>query len=79
MNPTGRFADRAADYAIGRPSYPEAAIDALFEGLGDPREVLAADVGAGTGISSRLLAARGAQVLAIEASRPASKRRASIW
>jgi SAM-dependent methyltransferase len=66
MNPTGRFADRAADYAIGRPSYPEAAIDALFEGLGDPREVLAADVGAGTGISSRLLAARGAQVLAIE-------------
>jgi SAM-dependent methyltransferase len=66
MNPTGRFADRAADYVVGRPSYPDAAIDALFDGLGDPREVLVADVGAGTGISSRLLAARGAHVLAIE-------------
>jgi SAM-dependent methyltransferase len=63
---TERFADRAADYAAGRPSYPAAALDALFEGLGDPRDVLAADLGAGTGISSRLLAERGAQVLAIE-------------
>jgi SAM-dependent methyltransferase len=34
--------------------------------LGDPAGVLVADVGAGTGISSRLLAARGARVLAIE-------------
>jgi len=66
MNPTGRFADRAADYVVGRPSYPDAAIDALLAGLGDPRDVVVADVGAGTGISSRLLAARGAQVLAIE-------------
>jgi SAM-dependent methyltransferase len=66
MNPTGRFADRATDYVVGRPSYPDAAIDVLFEGLGDPADVLVADVGAGTGISSRLLAARGARVLAIE-------------
>jgi ubiquinone/menaquinone biosynthesis C-methylase UbiE len=66
MNPTGRFADRAADYVVGRPSYPDAAIGALFEDLGDPADVLVADIGAGTGISSRLLAARGARVLAIE-------------
>jgi SAM-dependent methyltransferase len=66
VNPTGRFANRAADYVAGRPSYPGAAIDALFEGLGDPREMLVADIGAGTGISSRLLAAHGAQVIAIE-------------
>jgi SAM-dependent methyltransferase len=63
---TERFADRAADYVTGRPSYPAAALDALFDGLGDARDVLAADLGAGTGISSRLLAERGAQVLAIE-------------
>ena len=31
-----------------------------------PRDVFAADLGAGTGISSRLLAERGAHVLAIE-------------
>jgi SAM-dependent methyltransferase len=63
---TERFADRAADYVTGRPSYPAAALDALFDGLGDASDVLAADLGAGTGISSRLLAGRGAQVLAIE-------------
>jgi SAM-dependent methyltransferase len=69
MSFTERFADRAADYAAGRPSYPVAALDALFDGLGDPRDVLAADFGAGTGISSRLLADRGAQVFAIEPNR----------
>jgi len=63
---TERFGDRAADYVAGRPSYPAAAIDALFDGLGDPHAVFAADLGAGTGISSVLLAERGAQVLAVE-------------
>ena len=66
MSFTGRFGDRATDYVAGRPSYPPAALDALFDGLGDADDVLAADLGAGTGISSRLLAGRGAQVLAIE-------------
>lgn len=66
MSFTERFADRATDYAAGRPSYPAEAIDALFGGLGDPYEVTIADLGAGTGISSRLLAARGAHVFAIE-------------
>jgi SAM-dependent methyltransferase len=70
MSFTERFSERATDYAAARPSYPEAAIDALFEGLGDPREVVAADLGAGTGISSRLLAARGAHVIAIEPNEP---------
>jgi SAM-dependent methyltransferase len=66
VNPTTRFGDRADDYAAGRPSYPDAALDVLFEGLGDPADVYVADLGAGTGISSRLLADRGARVLAIE-------------
>lgn len=69
MSFTGRFTDRAGAYAAGRPSYPPAAIDALLDGLGDPAELLIADFGAGTGISSRLLAERGAQVLAIEPNR----------
>ncbi|MEG4498505.1 class I SAM-dependent methyltransferase [Microcoleus sp. F10-C6] len=66
MNPLGRFDDRAADYVKYRPSYPAAAIDAILEGLGEPSRLAAADVGAGTGISSRLLAERGLRVLAIE-------------
>ncbi|HTM58127.1 MAG TPA: class I SAM-dependent methyltransferase [Candidatus Udaeobacter sp.] len=64
MNPTLRFSDRAADYVRYRPDYPAAAIDAILEGLATP--VVAADVGAGTGISARLLADRGVRVIAIE-------------
>jgi SAM-dependent methyltransferase len=66
MNPQGRFSDRAEDYARYRPSYPSEAIDCILEGLGEPNSLIAADIGAGTGISSRLLADRGIQVIAIE-------------
>lgn len=66
MNPLNRFSDRAADYVKYRPSYPIAAIDLILEGLQSTSQPIAADVGAGTGISSRLLAKRGVKVLAIE-------------
>ena len=65
MNPHTRFADRAGDYAKYRPSYPEAAIASILQGLGNASQ-LVADMGAGTGISSRLLAQQGVQVLAVE-------------
>jgi ubiquinone/menaquinone biosynthesis C-methylase UbiE len=61
-----RFGSRAPSYAAFRPSYPPAAIDAVLHGLGDPSKLTIADVGAGTGISSRLFARRGAKVIAIE-------------
>ena len=66
MNPLGRFSDRATDYVKYRPSYPVAAIDTVLAGLGEPSQLTAADIGAGTGISSRLLAERAVRVLAIE-------------
>jgi SAM-dependent methyltransferase len=66
MNPLSRFSDRVADYVKYRPSYPAAAIDIILEGLESPSQLVAADIGAGTGISSRLLAERGVRVLAIE-------------
>jgi len=66
MNPTGRFSARAADYARFRPDYPAAAWDAVLEGMGDPAALTAADIGAGTGISSRALAERGLRVIAVE-------------
>jgi SAM-dependent methyltransferase len=65
LNPTGRFTDRTDDYVKYRPSYPREAIDAIIEGL-TPSGATAADVGAGTGISARLLADRGLSVVAIE-------------
>jgi SAM-dependent methyltransferase len=38
----------------------------MFTGLGDPRALVVADLGAGTGISSRLIAERGPFVYAVE-------------
>jgi SAM-dependent methyltransferase len=61
-----RFDDRADDYVRYRPSYPAAAIDAILDGLGRPARIVAADVGAGTGISARLLGDRGVRVFAVE-------------
>ncbi len=63
-----RFNDRAVDYVKYRPTYPAGAIDAILDGLGPPLSLVAADLGAGTGISSRLLGDRGVRVIAIEPS-----------
>ncbi len=72
MDPTIRFSKRAEDYARYRPSYPADAIAAVLDGFTKPR---VADLGAGTGISSVLLADAGAHVFAIE---PNAAMRASI-
>jgi hypothetical protein len=66
--PTERFSDRAGDYAKHRPTYPNEAIDAAVGGLkqGD----WAADIGAGTGISTCLLLGRNINVHAIEPNGP---------
>jgi SAM-dependent methyltransferase len=66
MNPQTRFDDRAEDYAQYRPGYPIEAIAAILATVSDAVPLLAADIGAGTGISSRLLADQGVQVWAIE-------------
>lgn len=66
LQPLERFSSRALDYARYRPSYPAAAIDTILRGIGPPHQLLIADIGAGTGISSRLFAERGARVLALE-------------
>lgn len=68
MNATGRFSDRADDYARFRPSYPAEAIDTVLDGLdgAEGAPLRAVDLGAGTGIASRLLADRGVRVVAVE-------------
>ncbi len=74
MNPQERFGNLADAYVAARPSYPAEAVDAIIAGLGDAATLTVADLGAGTGISSRLIASRGPRVLAIE---PNAKMRAA--
>jgi SAM-dependent methyltransferase len=69
---TTRFGARAGDYALYRPSYPREAVTAVLDGFRTPD---VADIGAGTGISSVLLADAGARVFAVE---PNANMRASI-
>ena len=69
---TTRFSARAGDYALYRPSYPREAIAAVLDSFTTPD---VADVGAGTGISSVLLADAGAHVFAVE---PNANMRGSI-
>ncbi|MFN2460421.1 MAG: class I SAM-dependent methyltransferase [Candidatus Velthaea sp.] len=64
MSFDARFSGRATAYAASRPDYGTDALDFILAKLTFP--VVAADLGAGTGISSRLLAARGAHVIAVE-------------
>lgn len=71
MAEQSRFNTVAVQYAAGRPNYPAALFDALSADLGRSLDgVDALDLGAGTGIASRQLAARGAHVTALELSGP---------
>ncbi|MEV7386897.1 class I SAM-dependent methyltransferase [Streptomyces sp. NPDC091215] len=61
------FNAAAAQYAANRPSYPSALLDAVEEEAGRPLAgARVVDVGAGTGIATALLHARGADVVAVE-------------
>jgi trans-aconitate methyltransferase len=57
------FGEAAEQYDRTRPTYPTDLIDYLVDD--EPKQVL--DVGCGTGIAARLLAARGCHVLGLEA------------
>ena len=59
------FGAAAAHYDAVRPSYPPAAVDWPLAPLG-PGRARVADIGAGTGIMTRLLHAAGHEVIAVE-------------
>jgi SAM-dependent methyltransferase len=65
----GVFGSVAETYDAMRPDYPPQLFDALESVMGQPLlRADVVDVGAGTGISSRALAGRGAHVVAVEPS-----------
>lgn len=66
MDSTSIFTDRAKEYAQYRSSHPTEAIAGILEGLSSPSQLVAADIGAGTGIGSRLLGDYGVRVIAVE-------------
>lgn len=63
---TERFSDRVADYIRYRPDYPHVLLDWLQDELGVANDLHIADVGAGTGISSKLFLDAGYRVTAVE-------------
>ncbi|MGL6337727.1 MAG: class I SAM-dependent methyltransferase [Waterburya sp.] len=65
-NPLSYFSERGEDYEKYRPIHPASAIDAILSGLNSSTQLIAADIGAGTGIGARLLADRGVRVMAVE-------------
>lgn len=75
---TQRFSNRVADYVRYRPGYPPALLDWLHHDMGVPTETLVADIGAGTGISTRLFLAAGHPVIAVEPN-AAMRNAADAW
>jgi SAM-dependent methyltransferase len=69
------FASAADVYERARPSYPAESVAWLAERVGLRRGTVVADVGAGTGKLTRLLAATGARVIAVE---PVAEMRAKL-
>ncbi len=73
-DPTQRFSDRVETYVRARPGYPDGVVRVLRERAGLEPGTVVADVGAGTGIFTRVLLAAGAVVLAIEPNAPMRER-----
>ena len=61
-----RFTGKADLYNKFRPSYPKELLDYLYSEVGFSADSVIADIGAGTGIFSRLLLERGSRVFGVE-------------
>ncbi|TAM27744.1 MAG: class I SAM-dependent methyltransferase, partial [Rhodanobacter sp.] len=66
LQSTERFSDRVTDYVRYRPNYPAALRDWLHHEQGVTSDWQVADIGAGTGISSKLFLDAGHAVTAVE-------------
>lgn len=75
---TERFTDRVADYVKYRPGYPVQLMAFLHEACGVAPGARVADIGAGTGISSKMLLDAGHLVVAVEPN-AAMREAAEAW
>ncbi len=66
LSPTERFSSRVADYVRYRPDYPAALLPWLHGEMGVAAGARVADIGAGTGISSKTFLDAGHEVVAVE-------------
>ncbi|RJX41382.1 class I SAM-dependent methyltransferase [Paenibacillus pinisoli] len=66
MDNKERFTNRVDNYVLYRPTYPGEALDFMYGKLGFGPDSVIADLGAGTGIFSRLLLERGSRVIGVE-------------
>ncbi|MFL9872067.1 class I SAM-dependent methyltransferase [Paraburkholderia megapolitana] len=75
---TQRFTDRVADYVKYRPTYPRDVVDFLHGECGVAGDARVADIGAGTGISTKLFLDAGHPVVAVEPNQ-AMRTAADAW
>lgn len=66
LDPRARFSQTTSDYARFRPSYPAALVPLILEHAPVPPGGTIVDLGAGTGLSTRLFAGRGYHVIGVE-------------
>ena len=65
-DPTQRFSNRVENYRRYRPGYPPAILDLLAAKCGLSQTSVAADVGSGTGILTKLLLKSGGRIFGVE-------------
>jgi SAM-dependent methyltransferase len=70
MDVRARFSNRVEDYVRYRPGYPAEVVETLIREHGVSTADSIADLGSGTGISSRLFLAAGFEVFAVEPNEP---------
>jgi SAM-dependent methyltransferase len=69
MDATERFSDRVENYVRYRPGYPSEVVSLLRDAVGLTRESIVADIGSGTGISTKLFLDHANTVYAVEPNR----------
>ncbi len=69
FNPKSRFSERVENYVKFRPSYPKEILNFLHESIGFMQESVIADIGSGTGISTKLFLDNGNIVYGVEPNR----------
>src|SRR5215213_9046102 len=68
-DPKSRFSSRVENYVKYRPTYPPHLLDLFARQFNFTRNWVVADIGSGTGISSKLFLDHGNTVFAIEPNR----------